>query len=54
MHMTILEEGNPDTVSIKGGLIEDLDWTGGIHIFCRSAVVPIPEGAKRFEAEPTN
>ena len=54
MHMTILEEGNPDTVSIKGGLIEGLDWTGGIHIFCRSAVVPIPEGAKRFEAEPTN
>lgn len=54
MHMTILEAGTPEAVSIKGGLIKDLDWTGGIHIFCRSAVVPIPAGSKRFEAEPTN
>jgi hypothetical protein len=23
-----------------------------MHIFCRSAVVPIPEGVKRWEAEP--
>ena len=54
MHMRILEEGTPKTVSIKGGLIEGLDWTGGTHIFCRSAVVPIPEGARRYEAEPTD
>lgn len=53
MHMRILEKGTPDVVSIKAGLIENLNWTGGIHIFCRSAVVPIPEGARRFEAEPT-
>jgi hypothetical protein len=53
MHMYILEKASPEVVTIKGGLIEGLDWTGGTHLFCRSAVVPIPEGAKRFEAEPT-
>lgn len=52
MHMYILDVGTPEVVTIKGGLIRDLDWTGGTHLFCRSAVVPIPEGAKRFEAEP--
>lgn len=54
MHLYILEEGTPDIVTIKGGLIEGLDWTGGTHLFCRSAVVPIPEGAETFEAEPTD
>ena len=51
MHMYVLEKGRPEVVTVKGGLIEGLDWTEGIHLFCRSAVVPIPEGAKRFEAE---
>jgi len=50
--MHILEKGNPEVVTVKGGLIEGLDWTAGTHLFCRSAVVPIPEGPKRFEAEP--
>lgn len=54
MHERILEKETPKVVSIKGGLIEGLNWTGGTHIFCRSAVVPIPEGAEQFEAEPTN
>ncbi|KAF2631467.1 hypothetical protein BU25DRAFT_407111 [Macroventuria anomochaeta] len=54
MHMYILDQGSPDAVTIKGGLIEDLDWTGGTELFCRSAVVPLPEGAERFEAEPTD
>lgn len=54
MHMYILEEGSPEFVTIKGGLIEGLNWTGGTHLFCRSAVVPIPEGVRRFEAEPVD
>jgi hypothetical protein len=40
------------TVSIKGGVIKGLRWTGGVHIFCRSAVVDIPEGAEKWDAEP--
>ncbi|OAL51780.1 hypothetical protein IQ07DRAFT_507272 [Pyrenochaeta sp. DS3sAY3a] len=52
LHATIVENGNPSTVSVKGGLLEGLDWTGGIHIYCRSALVSIPEGAERWEAEP--
>lgn len=34
------------TVSVKGGCVEGLDWerVGRKHIFCRSAVVAIPEG----------
>jgi hypothetical protein len=48
---------NPDgterpTVSIKGGCIEDLDWTVGKHIFTRSAVVPIPSGVEQWRASP--
>lgn len=48
---------NPDgtereTISVKGGCVEGLDWTGAKHIFARSAVFPIPEGAERYEAGP--
>ena len=41
-----------ETVSIKGGVIEGLDWRGAAHIFCRSAVVDVPEEAERWDAEP--
>lgn len=41
-----------DIVSIKGGCIEGLDWTDAIHIWCKRAVVPIPEDAQRYEEEP--
>ena len=54
MHMYILDKGMPEVITVKGGLIEGLDWTGGIHLFCRSAVVPIPASAKRFEGEPSD
>ena len=40
------------TVSIKGGVVKGLKWPGGEHIFCRSAVVEIPEGARKWDAEP--
>ncbi|AEO67527.1 uncharacterized protein THITE_2116411 [Thermothielavioides terrestris NRRL 8126] len=41
-----------DVVSVKGGLVKGLDWKSGVHIFTRSAVVPVPEGAEAWEAEP--
>ncbi|KAK4140747.1 uncharacterized protein C8A04DRAFT_31723 [Dichotomopilus funicola] len=41
-----------DVVSVKGGLVEGLRWEGAAHIFTRSAVVEIPEGVERWEAEP--
>jgi hypothetical protein len=47
-----VEGGEPPTVAVKGGLLEGLDWSNAMHIYCRSAVVPIPEGVKRWEAEP--
>ncbi|KAK7937281.1 Mss4-like protein [Apiospora aurea] len=40
------------TVSIKGGCVEGLDWAGGKHIYMRSAVVDIPEGAERYDTLP--
>ncbi|KAK3376090.1 Mss4-like protein [Lasiosphaeria ovina] len=40
------------TVSIKGGLIDGLDWHGAQHIYTRSAVVPIPGGAQRYDTTP--
>jgi hypothetical protein len=52
LHATIVEGGLPDVVAVKGGLLEGLEWAGAKHIFCRSAVVPIPEGVDRWEAEP--
>jgi hypothetical protein len=39
-------------VSIKGGCIDGLDWKNGIHIWCSRAVVPIPEGAEKWDEEP--
>ena len=43
-------------VSVKGGVIEGLDWNregkGGIHIWTKRAVWPIPEGVERYEGEP--
>jgi hypothetical protein len=40
------------TVSIKGGCIEGLDWSGAKHIYTRSAVFPIPPGAEQWRASP--
>ncbi|KAK0610650.1 Mss4-like protein [Bombardia bombarda] len=48
---------NPDGTArpvfvIRGGLIEGLDYSKAKHIFTRSAVVPIPEGAEQYEGRP--
>ena len=53
MHAHIVEGGEPKRVAVKGGVLEGLDWSKAKHIFCRSAVVPIPDGAVRFEAAPS-
>ncbi|KAI1171553.1 Mss4-like protein [Nemania sp. FL0916] len=46
-------EGGPrPTVSVKGGCVEGLDWTGAKHIFVRSAVLKIPDGWETYEAMP--
>ena len=41
-----------DTVNIKGGCLEGLDWKSAKHIWCKRAVVNIPEGVERWEGEP--
>lgn len=45
------EEGE-ENVSVKGGCIRGLDLKAVKHIWCKRAVVPIPEGVERFEEEP--
>lgn len=52
LHAQIIEGGNPPVVAVKGGTLEGLDWTGAKHIYCRSAVVPIPDRVDRWEADP--
>ncbi|KAF2178951.1 glutathione-dependent formaldehyde-activating [Zopfia rhizophila CBS 207.26] len=41
-----------NTVSVKGGCIDGLDWSIVEHIWVKRAVVAVPEGAKRWEGEP--
>ncbi|KAI0475293.1 Mss4-like protein [Xylariaceae sp. FL0804] len=38
-----------DKVIIKGGYIEGMDWTGGRHIFMRSAVIKIPAEWEQYD-----
>ncbi|KAK1781836.1 Mss4-like protein [Copromyces sp. CBS 386.78] len=38
-------------VSVKGGCIEGLDWSKAIHIWTKSAMVPIPENATSTDEE---
>lgn len=39
-------------LSVKGGCLQGLDWSRAIHIWTKSAMVPIPESAERFAEEP--
>ncbi len=39
-------------VSVKGGSLEGLDWSSAIHIWTKSAMVPIPEGCERYNEAP--
>jgi hypothetical protein len=52
-HRIIGKDGTPrPTVSIKGGCIEGLDWSGGKHIYARSAVMNIPKDWEQYETVP--
>jgi len=37
---------------VKGGCIEGLDWGQAKHIWCKRAMVPIPEGVETSEEGP--
>ncbi|ROV99301.1 hypothetical protein VSDG_03966 [Cytospora chrysosperma] len=42
---------NKNVVSVKGGCLEGLDWGKAIHIWTKSAMIPIPEGAESYSEE---
>ncbi|KAI2782701.1 Mss4-like protein [Daldinia loculata] len=42
-----------NVVSVKGGCIDGLDWSRAIHIWTKSAMIPIPEGSETYSEEPT-
>ncbi|ORY70216.1 glutathione-dependent formaldehyde-activating [Pseudomassariella vexata] len=42
-----------NVVSVKGGCIEGLDWKQAIHIWTKSAMVPIPEGCESHSTTPS-
>ncbi|KAH8899287.1 hypothetical protein GQ53DRAFT_816449 [Thozetella sp. PMI_491] len=50
---TRLIHSTPDknVVSVKGGCIEGLDWKDAIHLWTKSAMVPIPEGSETHSEE---
>ncbi|KND86465.1 hypothetical protein TOPH_08905 [Tolypocladium ophioglossoides CBS 100239] len=35
-----------NVVSVKGGCIEGIDWKKAIHLWTKSAMIPIPEGSE--------
>ncbi|ROW14828.1 hypothetical protein VPNG_03671 [Cytospora leucostoma] len=40
-----------NVVSVKGGCLEGLDWDKAIHIWTKSAMIPIPEGAESYSED---
>jgi len=52
-HRIIYPDGTPrDSVSVKAGCVEGLDWSGGKHIYVRSAVMKIPDEWETYETIP--
>ncbi|KAI0878234.1 Mss4-like protein [Hypoxylon argillaceum] len=52
-HRTVGKDGAPrPTISVKGGCVEGLDWSGGKHIYVRSAVMEIPGEWEAYETMP--
>ncbi len=47
---SLVFDGN--TVSVKGGLIEGLNYARATHIYTAFAVVPIPDGAVQYPGTP--
>jgi len=49
------EKAGKGEIFVKKGCLEGLgkeELKGAIHIWCKRAVVDVPEGVRRFEAEP--
>ncbi|GAP85324.1 putative glutathione-dependent formaldehyde-activating enzyme [Rosellinia necatrix] len=42
-----------NVVSVKGGCLSGLDWGTAIHIWTKSAMLPIPEGSEAYSEEPS-
>ncbi|KAI0532747.1 glutathione-dependent formaldehyde-activating [Xylaria digitata] len=42
-----------NVVSVKGGCLDGLDWGTAIHIWTKSAMVPIPERCESHSEEPS-
>ncbi|KAL2256529.1 hypothetical protein VTK26DRAFT_1531 [Humicola hyalothermophila] len=40
-----------NVVAVKGGCLEGLDWSKAIHLWTKSAMVPIPEGSEAYSEE---
>jgi len=52
-HRGTAADGTPKaTVSIKGGVIEGLDWSHATHIWTSRAVIPIPPGVPQWKESP--
>ncbi|KAH8891584.1 hypothetical protein GQ53DRAFT_865400 [Thozetella sp. PMI_491] len=49
IHRILNQDGTEwDTLAIKGGLIEGLDWSKGVHIYTESAVMGLPDGVESY------
>ncbi|KAK5992890.1 hypothetical protein PT974_06313 [Cladobotryum mycophilum] len=46
IHTTPFKNKTKQVVSVKGGCIEGLDWEKAIHLWTKTAMVPIPEGSE--------
>lgn len=40
------------TVSVKGGCLEGLDMKQAIHIWCKEAIIDVPDGIEAYDEEP--
>ena len=49
--LTNEQQQEKNVVSVKGGCIDGLDWKNAIHIWTKSAMVPIPEGSETHSEE---
>ncbi|KAH0848617.1 hypothetical protein FOPE_02688 [Fonsecaea pedrosoi] len=55
MNVSVAPTGSSGYVAVKGGCLEGIDgdiFTGATHIWTKSALVPIPEGAESYPEEP--
>lgn len=57
MHVHTDKDGTPAAMcSVKSGCLDGIrkeDLRKGVHIWTKSAVIDIPEGAEAYEGEPT-